>query len=77
MISVENLVSMHREDMALLRSEARQAKRDRLGCEREMDQAYKKLRNKLSAEMPTANSCVVRLRAPIAFMVTLMAVFSF
>ncbi len=67
---------MHREDMALLRSEAKQARQARLDCVREMDQAYKELRCKLSAEMPVAASFSMKLRTPIALMATLMGVFS-
>ena len=76
MSSVESLVSIHREDMAFLRSEAKKAKQSRLHSEREMDQAYKELRSKLAAEMPVVSSFSMKLRAPIALMVTLLGVFS-
>lgn len=77
MSSVETLISMHREDMALLRIEARQARKERLDSDREMAQAFKELRSKLSAEMPITSSFSVKLRAPLAFMATLMGVISF
>ncbi|NDV28373.1 hypothetical protein [Desulfovibrio sp. JC010] len=77
MSNIETLVSMHREDMALLRTEAKQARQERLDCEREMNQAFKELRSQLAAEMPVRSSYSVTLRAPIAFMATLMGVFSF
>ncbi|WP_320174135.1 hypothetical protein [Maridesulfovibrio sp.] len=77
MSSVESLISMHREDMSLLRIEAKQARRERLDSCREMDQAFKDLRSRLSAEMPVTSSYSFKLRAPIAFMATLMGVISF
>ncbi|WP_319777948.1 hypothetical protein [Maridesulfovibrio sp.] len=76
MSSVESLVSMHRKDMVLLRTEAKQARKQRHGSERELDQAFKELRSKLSSEMPVASSFPMKLRAPIALMVTLVGVFS-
>ncbi|TIH13785.1 hypothetical protein D0S45_14310 [Marinifilum sp. JC120] len=77
MSSVETLISMHREDMIFLRTEAKQAKKDRLDSSREMDQAFKELRSKLSAEMPMTSSFSIKLRAPIAAMTALMGVLSF
>jgi|GEM_PF-2095116 len=76
--SVESLISMHREDMAMLRTEAKQARKERLDSSREMDLALKELRARLSEDMPVVTSSFsVKLRAPIALMVTLMGVFSF
>ncbi|NDV22391.1 hypothetical protein [Desulfovibrio sp. JC022] len=77
MSSVETLMSMHREDMALLRTEAKQARKERLDNNREMDLAFKDLRSKLSAEMPVTSSFSIKLRAPFAVMTALMGVLSF
>lgn len=69
---------MHREDMAVLRAEAKQARKARLDSSREMDSALKELRTRLSEDMPvTTSSFPLKLRAPIALMATLMGVFSF
>lgn len=69
---------MHREEMAVLRTEAKQARKERLDSSREMDLALKELRTKLSEDLPvTTSSFSVKLRAPIALMATLMGVFSF
>ncbi|WP_320006481.1 hypothetical protein [Maridesulfovibrio sp.] len=76
MNSVKALVSMHREDMAVLRSQAKKARQERVHCEREMDQAYKELRSQLAAEMPVVSTFSMKLRTPIALMVTLLGVFS-
>ncbi len=76
MTSVESLISMHRDDMEMLRGEARAARKDRLSSRREMDQAFKELRSKLTAELPVSTHSF-GFRGAVTFMVTLLGVLSY
>lgn len=67
---------MHRDDMEVLRDEARTARKDRLSSSREMDQAFKELRSRLTAELPVATPSS-RIRGAVTFMVTLLGVLSY
>ncbi|MBI9111769.1 hypothetical protein [Maridesulfovibrio ferrireducens] len=77
MNNIESLLTVHRQDMELLRGESRQARSLRTIKDREMNREFKALRSKIAAEMPKSVTASFMLRGPVTFMLTLLAVLSF
>lgn len=77
MSNIESLLSVHRQDMEMLRGESRQARSLRSKEYREMDKEFNDLRSKLSAELPSRVTVSSLLRGPFAFMFTLLAILTF
>ncbi|WP_027721812.1 hypothetical protein [Maridesulfovibrio zosterae] len=76
MNSVESLISMHRKDMEFLRDESRTARKQRLSDCRALDQSFKELRTKLSADLPHM-SPASKLRGAVTLMAALLGVLSY
>ncbi len=77
MVSTDSLISFHKQDMADLRDQSRQARLGRTVESRELNKGFKELRTKIAAETPIFAKGSSLFRAPVAFVMAVLAILSF
>ncbi|OEU66825.1 MAG: hypothetical protein BA863_07150 [Desulfovibrio sp. S3730MH75] len=77
MVGTDSLISFHKQDMAALRHQSRQARLGRTVKSRELTKEFKALRSKLASEMPVSVKGASLFRTPVAFFMTVLGILSF